>query len=31
LEDAKEALKLKPDVVKYDDFVYDISSGTNRK
>jgi tetratricopeptide (TPR) repeat protein len=31
LEDAKEALKLKPDVAKYDDFVYEISSGTKRK
>ncbi|RPI71969.1 MAG: tetratricopeptide repeat protein, partial [Geobacteraceae bacterium] len=31
LEDAKEALKLKPDIAKYDDFVYEISSGTKRK
>ena len=31
LADAKEALKLKPDVMKYDDFVYEISSGIKRK
>ena len=31
LEDAKEALKLKPDVAKYDEFVYEISSGTKKK
>ncbi|MBI5580992.1 MAG: tetratricopeptide repeat protein [Deltaproteobacteria bacterium] len=31
LPDAKEALRLKPDVVKYDDFVYEISSGTKTK
>jgi tetratricopeptide (TPR) repeat protein len=30
LADAKEALKLKPDVTKYDDFVYEISTGTKR-
>jgi tetratricopeptide (TPR) repeat protein len=27
LEDAKEALKLKPDVQKYDDFMYEVRSG----
>jgi tetratricopeptide (TPR) repeat protein len=27
LPDAKEALRLKPDVMKYDDFVYEITSG----
>jgi len=31
LADAKEALKLKPDETKYDDLVYEISSGTKRK
>jgi Tfp pilus assembly protein PilF len=31
LTDAKEALKLKPDEKKYDDFVYEISSGSTRK
>jgi tetratricopeptide (TPR) repeat protein len=30
LADAKEALKLKPDIKKYDDFVYEVSSGTKR-
>ena len=30
LADAKEALKLKPDEKKYDDLVYEISSGTKR-
>jgi len=30
LADAKEALKLKPDNKKYDDFVYEVSSGTKR-
>jgi tetratricopeptide (TPR) repeat protein len=31
LTDAKEALKLKPDEQRYDDLVYEISSGTKRK
>jgi tetratricopeptide (TPR) repeat protein len=31
LTDAKEALKLKPDEKKFDDLVYEISSGTKRK
>ena len=31
LADAKEALKLKPDEKRYDDLVYEISSGTKRK
>jgi tetratricopeptide (TPR) repeat protein len=30
LADAKEALKLRPEVMKYDDFVYEISTGTKR-
>jgi hypothetical protein len=31
LSDAKEALKLKPDEKKYDDLVYEISSGSEKK
>jgi len=31
LTDAKEALKLKPDEKKYDDLVYEISTGAKRK
>jgi tetratricopeptide (TPR) repeat protein len=31
LADAKEALKLRPDVIQYDDFVYEITSGSKRK
>jgi tetratricopeptide (TPR) repeat protein len=31
LSDAKEALKLKPDEKRYDDLVFEITSGTKRK